>query len=81
MAVEMIPAAPRLALAGPEFPSHNSPPASHLEWCERFGLYCARQAHIAHKFDLPTRKWLRAAELAALAASIWRERVESRAAP
>ena len=64
------------ALPGPEFPPYDAPPAAHLAWCIRFGAYCAQQARIAHEFDLPTRKWLQAAEFAAVAASVWRERVE-----
>ena len=62
------------ALTGPEFPPHGSPPALHLAWCEQFSLHCMRRAKAARTFDLPTRKWLRAAELAAFAASAWRER-------
>jgi hypothetical protein len=65
-----------LTVAGPESPPFNAPAAVHLAWCERFTLHCGRQARIAAEFDLPTRKWLRAAELAAFAASIWRERAE-----
>ncbi len=63
------------ALPGPAFPGINASPAEHLAWCESFGLYCSRQARRAGDFDLPTRKWLQAAELAAYAAAAWRERV------
>lgn len=61
---------------GPEYPPPDAAPAVHLHWCERFARYCTRQARIACDLDLPTGKWLRAAELAAFAASIWRERAE-----
>jgi len=61
---------------GPEIPPLDSPPAVHLAWCERFSLYCSRQAQTAREFDLPTGKWLRAAELVGFAASIWRERAQ-----
>jgi hypothetical protein len=63
------------ARPGPDFPAGGASPAEHLAWCERFELYCARQARFAHDVDLPTRKWLQAAEFAAFAASIWRERL------
>ncbi len=63
-------------LPGPESPPANAPPSAHVDWCVRFGTYCSRQAQIAREFDLPTRKWLRAAELAAFAASMWRERLQ-----
>jgi len=66
-------------LSGPESPPHNAPPAAHLRWCEEFALYCARRAQIARDFDLPTRKWLRASELAAFASAIWRERAQGAA--
>jgi hypothetical protein len=59
--------------AGPESPPTHAPATTHLAWCEAFGLYCARQIGIARKLNLPTDKWLRAAELAG---SIWRERAE-----
>ncbi len=61
-------------LPSPDFPARGATPAEHLRWCIRFGGYCVRQAQLAREFDLPTQKWLRAAELAAFAASIWRER-------
>lgn len=61
-------------LSGPESPPRDAPPAEHLAWCIRFGAYCACQAQVAREFDLPTSKWLQAAELTAFAASIWRER-------
>ena len=67
---------PLLHATGPAFPPLNAPPAEHLAWCESFILHCARQTYMAHQLDLPTRKWLRAAELATFAASIWRERAE-----
>jgi hypothetical protein len=63
-----------ILLAGPDFPAAGASPATHLAWCEAFGLYCARQVQLAREYDLPTRKWLHAAELAAFAAGIWRER-------
>jgi len=62
------------ALPGHESPSRSASPAEHLAWCIRFGSYCSRQAQLAREFKLPTHKWLRAAELAAFAATIWRER-------
>ena len=76
MAAEMIPGGIPSVLSGPESPPHNSPPAAHLAWCIRFGSYCTRQAQIAREFNLPNSKWLRAAELSAFAASIWRERAQ-----
>ena len=60
---------------GPAFPPHDATPAARLAWCIQFNMYCARQARFAHDVDLPTRKWLKAAEFAAFAASIWRERL------
>jgi hypothetical protein len=68
------------ASTGPEFPPHGSPPALHLAWCEQFTLYCTRQVQVARRYDLPMSKWLRAAELATFAASIWRERAAQESA-
>jgi len=74
MAANILLAPAPVALPGPDFPARGASPAEHLAWCIRFGSYCARQAQIAREFDMPTAKWYRAAELAALAAAIWRER-------
>ena len=76
MAVEMIPGGIPSVPSGPEFPRHGATPAAHLAWCIKFGAFCVRQAQLAREFDLPTHKWLRAAELSAFAASIWRERAQ-----
>jgi len=78
MAAYILPALPP-AVPGPDFPLRDSAPTVHLAWCIRFGAYCTRQAQIADEFGLPTYKWRRAAELAALAASIWRERAQAMA--
>ena len=75
MAANIVPVLPPL-VPGPDSPPQGSPPAEHLAWCIRFGTYCTRQAQIAREFDLPAHKWHRAAELAAFAASIWRERAQ-----
>ena len=63
-------------LPGPDFPAVGASPVEHLRWCIRFGSYCTRQAQRAREFGLPDRKWLQAAEFAAVAASVWRARVE-----
>lgn len=68
-------AAVPLVPPGPAFPPHDATPAARLAWCIQFNLYCGRQARLAREFDLPTRHWLRAAELAAYAGSIWAERL------
>jgi len=69
------------ALPGPEFPPRDASPADHLAWCIRFGAYCTRQAQLAREFGMPAWKWLRAAELAAFAAAIWREQAAQEIAP
>ena len=61
--------------AGLAFPPYDAPPAARLAWCIRFSTYCGHQARLAREFDLPTRQWLRAAEFAAYAGSIWAERL------
>lgn len=76
MAAISLPADIPPALPGPESPPRNAPPTDHLAWCLRFGMYCNRQAQLAREFDLPAHKWLRAAELAGFAATIWRERAQ-----
>lgn len=76
MAVEIIQGGIPPVVSGPAFPPHDAAPAAHLAWTIRFGAYCVRQAQIAREFGLPTRKWLRAAELSVFAASIWRQRAQ-----
>lgn len=76
MAAEMILGGIPPVLSRPDFPPHDATPAAHLAWCVRFGSYCTRQAQLAREFNLPTSKWLRAAELAAFSASVWRERAQ-----